>query len=98
MDSSLTSGILEDKRPSAHTGETTLTRLTLWYVSLIDLPVAAHCVSVGFLLQIYVIDSADRRRLEETGVEFGQLLEEDKLTGVPVLIFANKQDLLNALP
>merc|ERR1711988_1999135 len=46
---------------------------------------------------IYVIDSADRRRLEETGVELGQLLEEDKLAGVPVLIFANKQDLLNAI-
>jgi ADP-ribosylation factor-like protein 3 len=45
---------------------------------------------------IYVIDSADTRRLEETGVELGQLLEEDKLAGVPVLIFANKQDLLNA--
>jgi ADP-ribosylation factor-like protein 3 len=47
---------------------------------------------------IYVIDSADRRRMEETGVELGQLLEEDKLAGIPLLIFANKQDLLNALP
>ena len=49
-----------------------------------------------FLLQIYVVDSADKRRLEETGVELGQLLEEDKLAGVPILIYANKQDLLNA--
>ena len=47
---------------------------------------------------IYVIDSADRRRLEETGVELGQLLEEEKMTGAPVMIFANKQDLLNAQP
>lgn len=46
---------------------------------------------------MYVIDSADRRRLEETGIELGQLLEEEKLTEVPVLIFANKQDLMNAL-
>lgn len=46
---------------------------------------------------IYVIDSADRRRMEETGVELQQLLEEEKLSGVPLLIFANKQDLLNAL-
>eukprot|EP00741_Cyanophora_paradoxa_P023250 tig00000254_g22457.t1 len=46
---------------------------------------------------IYVIDSADRRRIEETGVELNQLLEEDKLAGVPLLIFANKQDLLNAM-
>ena len=28
--------------------------------------------------------------------ELGELLEEEKLTGVPVLVFANKQDLLNA--
>ena len=45
-----------------------------------------------------MIDSADRRRMEETGVELAQLLEEDKLAGIPLLIFANKQDLLNALP
>jgi ADP-ribosylation factor-like protein 3 len=46
---------------------------------------------------IFVIDSADRRRMEETGIELNQLLEEEKLAGVPLLIFANKQDLLNAL-
>mmetsp|Transcript_12406 Transcript_12406/g.18796 ORF Transcript_12406/g.18796 Transcript_12406/m.18796 type:complete len:189 (+) Transcript_12406:18-584(+) len=46
---------------------------------------------------IYVIDSADRRRMEETGIELQQLLEEDKLSGVPLLIYANKQDLLSAL-
>lgn len=45
---------------------------------------------------IYVIDSADKRRLEETGVELQQLLDEEKLQNVPVLVFANKQDLLNA--
>jgi len=45
---------------------------------------------------IYVIDSADRGRFEETGLELGELLEEPKLAGVPVLIFANKQDLLTA--
>ncbi|KAI9363948.1 ADP-ribosylation factor-like protein 3 [Zopfochytrium polystomum] len=47
---------------------------------------------------IYVIDSSDRRRLEETGQELNQLLEESKLSGVPVLVFANKQDLVNAIP
>jgi ADP-ribosylation factor-like protein 3 len=36
--------------------------------------------------------------MEETGVELQQLLEEEKLSGVPLLIFANKQDLLSALP
>ncbi|CAM9600254.1 unnamed protein product [Chrysoparadoxa australica] len=46
---------------------------------------------------IYVIDSADKKRMDETGEELGQLLEEDKLAGVPVLIYANKQDLMSAL-
>ena len=46
---------------------------------------------------VYVIDSADRRRMEECGIELGQLLEEEKLANVPTLVFANKQDLLNAL-
>lgn len=52
-----------------------------------------HCLR---LLQIYVIDSADKRRMEETGVELQQLLDEEKLSHVPLLIMANKQDLINA--
>ena len=48
---------------------------------------------------MYVIDSADRARLEEVTVELTRLLtEEDKLAGVPLLVFANKQDLLSSLP
>ncbi|KAJ3397242.1 ADP-ribosylation factor protein 3 [Lobulomyces angularis] len=47
---------------------------------------------------IYVIDSSDRRRLEETGIELHSLLEEAKLVEVPLLVFANKQDLMNSLP
>jgi len=44
-----------------------------------------------------VIDSADSRRLaSEAAEELGNLLEEEKLAGVPTLIFANKQDLLSA--
>lgn len=47
---------------------------------------------------VYVIDSADRARLEEVNTELARLLtEEDKLAGVPLLVFANKQDLLSAL-
>ena len=44
------------------------------------------------------VNSADRRRLEETGSELNDLLSQDKLSGVPVLIFANKQDLINSMP
>merc|ERR1719482_2231655 len=47
---------------------------------------------------VYVIDSSDRRRLEESGTELNELLAEDKLAGIPLLIFANKQDLLQAVP
>ena len=44
-----------------------------------------------------MIDSADRRRIEETGLELNALIEEEKLAGIPVLILANKQDLINAM-
>merc|ERR1711924_130264 len=47
---------------------------------------------------VYVIDSSDVRRLEESSQELKELLAEDKLCGVPLLIFANKQDLLQAMP
>lgn len=42
---------------------------------------------------IYVIDSSDTYRLEESGQELRSLLEENQLSGIPLLIFANKQDL-----
>jgi len=47
---------------------------------------------------VYVVDSSDRRRLEESGSELRDLLADDKLGGIPVLVFANKQDLLQAVP
>ena len=73
---------------------------------------------------VFVIDSADAERMEEANVELMKLLtEEDKLAGVPVIMyvltstlklnsglrsfatsfaflcsFANKQDLLSAIP
>merc|ERR1719382_1309703 len=47
---------------------------------------------------VYVIDSSDKRRLEESGQELRELLAEDKLSSIPLLIFANKQDLLQAEP
>ncbi|XP_069618084.1 ADP-ribosylation factor-like protein 3 isoform X1 [Ranitomeya imitator] len=49
-------------------------------------------------LLIYVVDSADRKRFEETGQELAELVGEDSLFGVPLLVFANKQDLLTAAP
>ncbi|XP_044755235.1 ADP-ribosylation factor-like protein 3 isoform X2 [Coccinella septempunctata] len=47
---------------------------------------------------IYVVDSSDKKRLEETGIELFELLAENKLEEVPLLVYANKQDLPNSLP
>lgn len=43
---------------------------------------------------IYVIDSSDLRRLEESGRELRGVLDQIR---VPILILANKQDLVTAL-
>ncbi|KAM3726499.1 ADP-ribosylation factor-like protein [Dirofilaria immitis] len=45
---------------------------------------------------IYVIDSCDRKRFDETGMELFELLDEEKLKSVPLLVYANKQDLVTA--
>ena len=48
---------------------------------------------------IYVVDSSDNRRMtDECGGELQKLLVDDKLAGVPILVFANKQDLELAMP
>ena len=47
---------------------------------------------------IYVIDSSDRKRISECGSELSELLGEDELAGLPLLVYANKQDLIQALP
>jgi len=55
-------------------------------------------LAVFFISQVFVIDSADQDRLEEVNAEITKLLtEEDKLAGVPLLVYANKQDLLSAM-
>ena len=45
---------------------------------------------------VYVIDSADESRLVEAKDELLKLTAEDTLAGVSVLVFLNKQDLMNA--
>jgi GTPase SAR1 family protein len=46
---------------------------------------------------IWVVDSADRARLEDCRNELASLLLEERLFGATLLILANKQDLPNAL-
>ena len=45
---------------------------------------------------IYVVDAADRKRVDEAGYELNEILGEDKLATVPLLVFANQSDLLQA--
>lgn len=44
-----------------------------------------------------MIDCSDRKRLIETGNELTELLLDEKLHQVPLLVFANKQDLSNVI-
>ncbi len=46
---------------------------------------------------VYVVDSSDEVRLKECTEELTSLLTEDALKNVPLLVFANKQDLQFAL-
>ena len=42
---------------------------------------------------IYVVDSADRERFSEAKRELFNVLDTHEMTGVPVVIVANKQDM-----
>ena len=46
---------------------------------------------------IFVIDSNDRERIGEAREELNRMLNEDELREAVLLIFANKQDLPNAM-
>ena len=46
---------------------------------------------------IYVIDSSDSERLEETGKELYNILQQPELSGVPLLLYANKHAVNMAL-
>ncbi|NXM46918.1 ARL14 protein, partial [Gymnorhina tibicen] len=46
---------------------------------------------------LYVVDSSDKRRLEESRREFALILKNESLKNVPVVVLANKQDLPGAL-
>ncbi|KAH7729528.1 ARF-3 protein [Aphelenchoides avenae] len=46
---------------------------------------------------IFVVDSNDRERIEEAKEELHKMLNEDELRDATLLVFANKQDLPNAM-
>merc|ERR1712217_708344 len=51
----------------------------------------------GTLGLIYVVDSNDRDRIEDAHDELTNMLNDDELRDAVLLIFANKQDLPNAM-
>ncbi|XP_045595987.1 ADP-ribosylation factor-related protein 1 isoform X1 [Procambarus clarkii] len=42
---------------------------------------------------IYMVDSADRERMDESKEAFDRMISSENLTGVPLLVLANKQDI-----
>jgi len=46
---------------------------------------------------IYVVDSSDRDRIKEAKEELNKMLQEQALENAVLLVFANKQDLPNAM-
>ncbi|XP_077356441.1 ADP-ribosylation factor 4 [Festucalex cinctus] len=46
---------------------------------------------------IFVVDSNDRERVAESAEELGKMIQEDDLKDAVLLVFANKQDLPNAM-
>lgn len=46
---------------------------------------------------IFVVDSNDRERIAEAEEELSKMLQEDELKDAVLLVFANKQDLPNAM-
>ena len=45
---------------------------------------------------VFVVDSADKTRFSEARDELNWILESEEMTGVPLVIMANKQDMPNA--
>ncbi|KAL7057987.1 hypothetical protein AAHC03_016351 [Spirometra sp. Aus1] len=47
---------------------------------------------------IFVVDSNDHERIDEARDELDRMLSDEGLHETPLLVFANKQDLPNAMP
>ena len=51
----------------------------------------------GTNILIFVIDSSDHERIEEAKNELYRMLSYEELKKIPILIYANKQDLINKM-
>ncbi|KPP69301.1 ADP-ribosylation factor 4-like [Scleropages formosus] len=54
-------------------------------------------LKLGEIGLIFVVDSNDRERIAESAEELSKMLQEDELRDAVLLVFANKQDLPNAM-
>merc|ERR1712149_145637 len=72
---------------------------TVWDVGGQDKirPLWRHCYQ-GTQGLIFVVDSNDRDRAEDAREELMKMLNEDEMRDAVLLVFANKQDLPNAMP
>lgn len=57
----------------------------------------SHLVFLFFTIYSFVVDAADREKLEAANTELKNLLEKPQLTNIPVLVLGNKNDLPEAL-
>ena len=46
---------------------------------------------------IYVVDSSDRDRIDESAEALAMILSDESMSGVPILVYANKMDLPNSM-
>jgi len=53
---------------------------------------------LGSRALVFVVDSSDRDRVEDAREELMRVLEADEMRDAALLVFANKQDLPNAMP
>lgn len=54
-----------------------------------------YCRGVNAI--VYMVDAADREKIEASRNELHNLLDKPQLQGIPVLVLGNKRDLPNAL-
>jgi signal recognition particle receptor subunit beta len=85
-------GILVDKTASAACGST-ISKTRKVYSAVRNL----YNILIFYAGLIFVVDSNDRDRIDVAKGELDGLLGQDELRDAPLLVFANKQDLPNAM-
>ena len=89
-------GMSEGKTRFAHSGDTVscLVPFSTWWILVFNSIILDFQNTQGI---IYVVDSNDRERISEAREELQRMLNEDELRDALLLVFANKQDLPNAM-